>query len=266
MLNSNRIAIHKAKKMASAIRNHHPKFLKGTASSIYYLALCLKEAGISDLHFKAIFSTGEVLTPRYRAMAESVFNCPVLDSYGHMERTVVISQCMKGGYHVNSDYGLLEFRDQKNSADGNSLLGRAVGTSLYNLAMPLIRYDVGDDIELFREPKSCPCGRSLPIIKAIHGRSEDTIVTPDGRFITSMFIIPEFTRGARFIQFVQEDPNTLRIHIVPGKSWNDREEDRILHYVKKATGPDMTVNVSRITEKDIITDHSGKTRCVISHV
>ncbi|NVL90019.1 MAG: phenylacetate--CoA ligase family protein [Desulfobacterales bacterium] len=266
MLNSGRIGILHAKEMAAAIRKYRPRFLKGLASAVYFLALCFKEAGITDLSFRAIFSTSEVLTPQYRAMAESVFNCPVLDSYGHMEGAVAISQCMQSGYHINSDYGLLEFNNIKSLEDGKTVLGRAVGTSLYNLAMPFIRYDVGDDIELFSEPKSCPCGRTIPLVKAVHGRSEDAIVTPDGRFITSMFIVPEFTEGIRFVQFIQETKTNLRINVVPDEAWDDKQQEKLSYCVKRLVGKNMNVFIHRIMPDEIVTDVSGKIRTVISSV
>ncbi len=266
MLNSGQIALYRAKEMAQAIRKYQPKFLKGLASSLYFLALCLKESGITDISFKAIFSTGEVLSPQYRALAESVFNCPVLDSYGHMEGAVAISQCLHGSYHVNSDYGILGFDNHQASSDGKTRLARAIGTSLYNLAMPFIRYDVGDDIELFVDHKNCPCGRTLPIVKAIHGRSEDTIITPDGRFITAMFTLPELVNGVRFVQFVQEKPNILNINIVPGKGWNDIQKEKLGYYTAKLVGENMSVDTHLITDDDIITGSSGKIRSVISLV
>ena len=266
MLNSGQIAVSRVRELAQAIRKYRPKYLKGAASTVYFLALCLKEAGINDLSFKAIFSVNEVLTPQYRSMAESVFHCPVLDSYGHMEGTVAISQCLEGGYHINSDYGIMEFNNINTSADGGTLLGQAVGTSLYNLAMPLIRYDVGDNIELFAEPQTCRCGRTLPLVKLVHGRSEDTIVTPEGRFITSMFIVPEFTKGIRFVQFVQESKTDLHINVVPEKEWDARQEDKLTHYVTKLIGTGMRAHIHKVTQDDIITDASGKIRSVISCV
>ncbi|MBN2845554.1 MAG: phenylacetate--CoA ligase family protein [Deltaproteobacteria bacterium] len=266
MLNSGQIAVFRARELAAAIRKYRPKYLKGAASTVYFLALCLKEAGINDISFKAIFSVNEVLTPQYRSMAEAVFNCPVLDSYGHMEGTVAISQCLEGGYHVNSDYGIMEFNNIKTSSDGDTLLGQAVGTSLYNLAMPLIRYDVGDDIELFAEPRTCRCGRILPLVKLVHGRSEDTIITPEGRFITSMFIVPEFTEGVRFVQFVQESKTDLYINVVPEKEWDDRQEEELAYYVTKLVGTGMKIHIHKVTQHDIVTDASGKIRSVISCV
>jgi len=266
MLNSGRLAVRYVDEMAGAIRKCRPRFLKGTASSVYFLALCMKEAGITDISFKAVFSTGEGLTPQYRQLLRTVFDCPVLDSYGHMERTVAISQCMHGGYHVNSDYGLLEFDDLRPLNGEKMVLGRAIGTSLYNMAMPLIRYEVGDDIEIFAETRNCPCGRTLPLVKAVHGRGEDTIVTPDGLYVTSMFIVPELTDGARLVQFIQESESRLHVNIVPGPEWEDPKKQKLAHYVRKLVGATMDLSFDCVTMDDIVTDPSGKIRTVISRI
>jgi len=266
MLNSNQLSLSRAKEMAGAIRRYRPKFLKGMAATLYFLALSFKQAGITDISFRGIFSTGEVLTPQYRAMMEQVFGCPVLDSYGHMEGTVAISQCMEGGYHINSDYGLLEFDDPRPSEDGTAMVGRAVGTSLYNLAMPFIRYDMGDDIEFLPETETCPCGRTLPLVKVIHGRRDDMIITPDGRLVTNMFVLPELVEGIRFAQFIQESPTVLHVNVVPGETWTKGEHEKLSCYVTKLVGKEIDVRMHQITQDDIITDASGKTRAVISYV
>ncbi len=266
MLNGSRLSFARAGEIAGAIRRYRPKFLKGMAATLYFLALIFKQAGITDISFKSIFSTGEMLNPRYRALMEQVFNCPVLDSYGHMEGAVAVSQCMEGGYHINSDYGLLEFEDPKPSANGTTMTGRAVGTSLYNLAMPFIRYDVGDDMEFSPETGTCPCGRTLPLVKAIHGRSEDIIVTPDGRLVTAMFVLPELIRGIRFAQFVQESPTVLRVNVITGEEWTYGERDKLSRYLAQFAGKEMVIGINQITPEDIIRDASGKIRTVISCV
>lgn len=262
-LNSARVSPSDARKMADAIRKYNPRFLKGVSSALYFFAISLKEVGITDLAFKAVFSTGEVVTPLYRATIESVLNAPLLDSYGHMERTVSISQCLEGGYHVNSDYGLLETIETSYGNNGTFLTGRAVGTSLYNLAMPLIRYDIGDEIELYKEPRSCPCGRTLPLVKAIHGRSEDVIITPDGHFITSLFIVPEFIEGIRFAQFVQVSSDEIAVRVVRGRSWKEGTENRLVLYTQRLLGPSMRVQLDFTSPEGLIRDQSGKIRSVI---
>jgi len=262
-LNSAQVSSSGVSDMASAIRKYRPLFLKGVSSALYFFALNLQEAGISDLKFKAVFSTGEVVTELYRKTVESVLNAPLLDSYGHMERTVSISQCLQGGYHVNSDYGILELTNETSGDNGTFLTGRAVGTSLYNLAMPLIRYDIGDEIETFSEPKSCPCGRTLPLIKAIHGRSEDVIVTPDGRFITSLFIVPEFVRGIRFAQFAQVSESEMEVRVVPSLEWNHEAEEQLLLYTRRLLGPSFRLTLNQTTRNGLQMDRSGKIRSVI---
>jgi len=264
MLNTGRISASSALAMAGAIRKYRPEFLKGFPSSIYFTALCLKDAGITDIGFKAVFSTGEILTPQYRALIESVFNCPVMDSYGHMERTVGISQCPQGGYHVNSDYGLLELIDPRAGSDNPTRVSRAVGTSLYNLSMPLVRYEVGDRIEHFSTPRSCPCGRALPLLKSIHGRSEDIIVTPDGRYITSIFIVPRLVDGIRFAQFVQDTPVSLQVNVVTADGWDDRQKEKLADFTTRIVGTELKVLINRISTAEIVSDPSGKIRPVIS--
>jgi len=262
-LNSGRVSRPGSIEMAGAIRKYKPRFLKGVSSALYFFASSLREAGINDLSFKAVFSTGEVVTRLYRKTVESVLNAPLLDSYGHMERTVSISQCLQGGYHVNSDYGVLELVEQSSGSSGTDFTGRAVGTSLYNLAMPLIRYDIGDEIETYSEPKSCPCGRTLPLVKAIHGRSEDVVVTPDGNFITSLFIVPEFVEGIRFVQFIQVSAEEMEVRVVPNPVWSEKEEQKLMQYTRRLLGPSMNVRLALTSAHNLVRDQSGKIRSVI---
>jgi phenylacetate-CoA ligase len=260
MLNSARISAETARELAAAIRRRKLRFLKGMPSAVFFLARAFKEEGIRDICFRAVFTNGEVITPQQRNAAESVFGCPVLDSYGHMERTAAISQCMHGSYHVVQDYGLLELLDPR--TDGDRIIARAVGTSLHNMAMPLLRYDIGDEIELFGDPPpACPCGRGFPLVKGILGRSRDVIVTPDGRHLTSLFVLPEMVRGVLLSQFVQESRASLCIRVVPDRDWSLLERDRLLGYASRLVGPSMKVRIE-VAEKEEILDPSGKIRPV----
>jgi len=260
LLNSNRMSRGSCIEMAKQIRRLRPRFLKGISSALYFFALNLRGAGITDLKFDCIFSTGEIITPLYRQVIEEVFHSKILDSYGHMERTVAISQCPEGGYHVNSDYGLLETVPDES---GREKVVSVVGTSLHNFAMPLIRYDTGDQVEHESGFRSCPCGRTLPLIRSIQGRSEDVIITPDGRFLTTLFIVPELVSGVDFIQFVQTSGNELEIRVVPGNQWNEDESTRLQNYTRRMTGDSMRVRICPITNDDLLFDRSGKIRNVI---
>ncbi len=263
LLNSNLICESGCRDMANALRRSRPRFLKGVASALYFLALGFRQLGITDIHFDAVFSTGDLVTEMCRKVIESVFSSTLLDSYGHMERTVAVSQCPQGSYHIHSDYGLLEIQEIDAGAATETRLGRVLGTSLHNLAMPLIRYEVGDTIELFREPKTCPCGRAFPLIKAVHGRHEDVVLTPDGRVITALFIVPKFVSGVQMIQFVQVAADELRILLVPEQEWKQSTGELLTEYVRRMVGKTMKAELHLVQAADLHRTPSGKFRAIV---
>jgi phenylacetate-CoA ligase len=265
LLNGSHISAARSRLMADAIRRYRPRFLKGLASGLYFLALTLREAGVSDIQFECVFSTGELVTRMHRRLIESVFGCRLLDSYGHMERTVGISECLEGGYHVNSDYGLLQFEHPRVGEDGRRTLARVIGTSLYNFAMPLIRYDVGDEVELPVDDRICPCGRTLPLVAAIRGRCQDIIVTPGGNYVTALFIVPEMIAGTRFVQFIQTAEQRLEVRVVPDTQFSEDTARQLGSHTRRLVGAGLKVEVRTVEETDLIRDKSGKVRSVIGH-
>jgi phenylacetate-CoA ligase len=266
MLNGARVSRRHALDMAREIRRRKPRFIKGLASTLFYLAFCLEEAGVRDISFRAAFSTGEVLSSAYREKIASVLKCTVMDSYGHMERTAAISQCQLGGYHLNSDYGMMELIRTTSSSAFGTIIGRSVGTSLYNYAMPLIRYDIGDIIEMYTEPTRCRCGRSLPLVRTVRGRTQDIIKTPDGRYITAAFILPEFVSGVGFAQFVQESRGHMQILVVPTDDWNPNEQEKLKNCAGRLLGASMRVEIRTVRQSELVSDSTGKQPVVISKV
>jgi phenylacetate-coenzyme A ligase PaaK-like adenylate-forming protein len=264
MLNSSMVSTRHVKEMAQAMERYRPKFIKGMASTLFYFSSCLEDANLRVPAMDCAFSTGEMLPVEFRAKISKVLGCPVLDSYGHMERTVAISQCLEGGYHVNSDYGILEFTDPRPSQHETNL-SSALGTSLYNKAMPLLRYDIGDTIETFDNSPQCPCGRSLPLVKAIHGRTNDIIVTPDGRYLTAIFVLPEQISGTRFVQFVQTSQTDLLIRVIPGTNWSPHERRKLETQAVRLVGKKMRVKIEEVRDADVM-EPNGKRRVVISQI
>ncbi|MCB1278757.1 hypothetical protein [Prosthecobacter sp.] len=262
-LSSHQVSPTNAPLMARELERRDCKILKGVASTVYHLALSMEEAGVRPRPLRGVISTGETLLPHQRALIKDIFGCLIFDSYGHMERTVAVSQCEKGGRHVNSDYGLLEFTNIRPSPDGTTLLAEGLGTGLHNRAMPFIRYETGDTFELFRDPQPCPCGRTFPLVKAIHGRQEECVVTPDGRHLTSLFVLPEFVTGLRETQFVQEKADSLVIRVVTGNEFDANQEEQLKSFTQRLTGPSMRISIARCQRDDLVRARSGKFRTVI---
>ncbi|MEW6534386.1 MAG: hypothetical protein AB1454_02060 [Candidatus Auribacterota bacterium] len=264
VLNNNLISYNNMGLFADCIRKYRPKFLKGLASTIYIFALLLKKRGITDISFQGIFSTGEMLLPHHRKLIEEVMHCKVYDSYGHMERTAAVSECERGGYHINMEYGILELEEK--SSSGGTVSGNVIGTSLHNFAMPFIRYRLGDVIEISSDKRTCPCGRTLPLINKLHGRMEDNIVTPDGRVLTSIFIVFEFVDGIELGQLAQKTVDELIVRIAKNEKYTAEQEAKLLGILRTYVGNEMQVTFDYSNVEAIRGDTHRKFKIVVSDV
>lgn len=250
---------------ADALRRYKVRYLNGLASALYYFAIMCRRKGIDDISFDAIFSQGEMLYPAYRSLIEDVFRCKVFDSYGHMERTVAVCECPHGGYHVNSEYGILEIIDQKPAENGR-MLGTAVGTSLHSAAMPLIRYVINDRVEFEPESRHCACGRGLPLIGKIHGRNDDVIVTPDGTVVTDIFTVFGEIPGIDLGQIEQMSLSEIQVLIAVNEQWNPECERRFINLLRAYLGSDVRIDVRQTKIEKLRAAYPGKFKVVVSHI
>ncbi len=271
LLNSRVMSDAMVKSFVATIRRHRPRFLKGLPSTLYHFALSLKRQGVSDISFTAVFSTGEVLVPRVRKLVEEMFGCKVYDSYGHLERTVAISECPSGGLHLNPDYGICEFirRDDLRAEfaganySGTGYPARIIGTSLYNFSMPLLRYDVGD-VVMVEPEKKCACGRQFTLVSAIAGRQSEVIMTPEGGAVTAAFLVFEDVPDILAGQIIQESLDELRVRIVSDAQFSAGAEARLTSRLRTLVGPAMRIMIERCACLDELRGESGKVRAVVS--
>lgn len=156
-----------------------PKFIQGHPSAVHFLAEALLQRK-RVLPLKAVFTTGETLAPELRGPIEQAFQCRVFEDYGHGELAAAAQECEHHcGFHEVSEFGFLELvwsdRLQRHEV---------IATSLWNTAMPLIRYRTNDLAELPADEAACACGRGLPLkINRLFGRVDDNLPGPDGRTI-----------------------------------------------------------------------------------
>ncbi len=140
---------------AETMRNYKVKALNAYPSAAFFMAKGLL-AKQQTLPLKAVLTTSETLEPSQRKLIEQAFECPVFDYYGSAERVCYIHTCEKGSYHILPEYGLTELIPAEGPNEGAC---RVVATGFWNLAMPLIRYDIGDLVQ----PPSIAPRRSSPL-------------------------------------------------------------------------------------------------------
>ncbi len=125
---------------------------------------------------RIVISDSEPLTPRARAQVHAKLGTDPVDVYGLVEVSNFAWQCeQRDQFHVSADSHIVEVAAPPGQT-GNLLV-----TALGMWTMPMIRYETGDLAEIATQ--TCPCGRTLPGLKAVHGRAVDSIRLGNGRYL-----------------------------------------------------------------------------------
>jgi len=218
------------------VNSFKPKFMYGYASSLYFFAQWLEENNINIHQPLAACTTAEKLYPNMREKIRGIFNCEVYDGYGLNDGGVSASECSEHrGLHIDTERSVLEVADE----EGTKLQrgeGRILATSLYNYAMPFIRYDTGDIGSILPESEMCGCGRGHRLLKEVVGRSVDILVTPEGKNVHGWFflyIFWEYCKGIKEYQVVQKTLDKIVIRIVPEENFDERQLGKIREIIKR---------------------------------
>ncbi|GAA1625539.1 phenylacetate--CoA ligase family protein [Actinoplanes couchii] len=118
---------------------------------------------------RALLVAGEPLSPARRDRIGRLWNAPVVQEYGASETGGLAGECRYGNLHLWADRAIFEVYDPATgriSAEGS---GELVVTPLCREAMPLLRYHIGDRVEVTFP--DCPCGWALPVVRVL-GRFE----------------------------------------------------------------------------------------------
>ena len=158
------------------------------------------------------------------------------------------------GYHVQGETVIVEIIDAEGRPCPPGVRGRAIVTPLHNFAMPLLRYEVGDEA-VAGDP--CPCGRGLPVIERIVGRIRSLLTLPTGEHVTPVFV-HDLMRDLPVIQFqvAQVAPDHLETRIVPQGSFGPDDEARLIERMLERLPADYRITFRYIEE--IPRSRSGK--------
>ena len=248
---------------ALEVLKRRPTLLFGHAHSLYLFARFWRQRGHPSYRPRGIISTAMVLHPHERREIESVFNTRIFDRYGCEEVSLIASECeAHQGLHVNTDGVWVEILDDP---EHPGLPGRVIVTDLMNRGMPLLRYEVGDRARVL--DRSCPCGRSYPLLEDVAGRIADYLITPDGEYVSGISLTENFATlipGVEQVQVIQESRDRLVLNLVPAPAFNDESRRRIATLVLERFGPGMRHDI--VFQDRISPEPSGKYRFAINRV
>lgn len=244
-----------------ALVRYRVVYLVGYASSLHALAQGALRAGRRDLKMVVALASSERLDDDQRQAIETAFQCPVRETYGMAENVAAATECPSGRLHLWPELGHIEVLDGGTPIPAGGF-GEFVCTGLLNADMPLIRYRLADCGRLAPPSEQCACGRTLPLVSGIDGRTTDLLLTRDGRRV---FWLNPVLYGlpVRQAQFVQESLDRIVVRYIADPGFNTGSGETIVRRLGERLG---TVQVELEEVAEIPRSTGQKLRSVICNV
>lgn len=245
-----------------ALQRYRIRYLWGYTSALFALAQEALRWGRSAVRMEVVITNAEPVYGYQREAIEQAFGCPLRETYGMSEAVAAASECAHRRMHLWPEAGVVEVvAGETPVPDGT--VGELVGTGLLNTDMPLIRYRLGDRGALAPSETDCPCGRTLPILKAVEGRTDDVLYTPDGRQIGRLDPVFKANLPVREAQIVQETLCRVRVRYVSAPGFTDADGESMVERLRERMG-DVEVVLEAVNE--IPRAANGKFRAVICQI
>lgn len=230
-----------------------PVWLRTRPSLAQQMALAIRERPELKPDLRGVLTSGEILAGDQRQLCRDFLGHAPRDLYELREAGTVALQCPQSdAYHVQSEAVLVELLDAHGQPCAKGATGRVVVTPLYNLAMPLIRYDTGDLAvagdrfdPAFVTGRLCVCGRRLLRFQRVLGRARNQLSLSAGGSVDaiSTLRLHELT-GARLWQLVQRDAAAFVLRLdTAGDEEPRRDAGQAAAHVTNALGARAQVSV-----------------------
>jgi phenylacetate-CoA ligase len=206
------------------LAEQEPDYLITRPSNLRALVLRSVERGWRPRRLRETRTFGETLPDDLRALCREAWNVKLCDAYSAEETGYIALQCPEHDhYHVQSESLIVEILGQDGAPCAPGETGRVVVTTLHNFATPLIRYEIGDYAVA---GAGCPCGRGLPVIERVLGRTRNLLRLPDGRRFFPSFPADTWAHIApvRQLQVAQRTLEDIEIRVVADRPLTAAEE------------------------------------------
>jgi phenylacetate-coenzyme A ligase PaaK-like adenylate-forming protein len=158
-----------------ALNSFQPTDLR-LMSSLLNLLAAEQLDGRLKIRPSSIVALEDVCTPEMERRIFGGWGIRPFHHYGMSEAGgLVAADCVEHhGLHLFEDQSIVEVVDDDNRPVAAGVTGaKILVTNLSSYALPRIRFEIPDLVTLSGE--SCPCGRTLTLIRLVEGRSEDTV-------------------------------------------------------------------------------------------
>jgi len=210
---------------------------------------------------RMLITSAEVFDEVMRERILNDLEIEIFNFYGAYEIGRIAAECpAHEGLHINADHVILECLDGDKAVELGKP-GIVVLTSLNAIAMPFIRYRLGDICTLTEN--ECSCSSSFPLIGTPQGRENDMIMLPRGKILPSPEIgsILKNFNGINQFRIIQESIDHFVIQLVFGEHPQNQILSKISSRVMEYLGEQVRIEIRLV---DFIEEEEGKFRIFIS--
>lgn len=234
---------------AAWLAREQPAYLQTYPSIAFELARHSLEHGRQPMSLRQVLTFGEVAEPHVRQACRQAWGATLLDAYSTNEVGYIAAQCDQcSEYHVQAENLLVEILDENGRDCAAGEVGRVVITDLFNYAMPLLRYEIGDYAEV---GGPCPCGRKLPTLRRILGRQRNMFLLLNGEkrwpaFDADVLGAFQGQLPVRQFQMIQHRRDEVEAKLVAARALTVEEEAGIRAVLAECLGTDVRVRFSYV--------------------
>jgi len=211
---------------------------------------------------KLVTYGADSISPGARKLLEDL-GIEVLSGYGAIETSPVGFECERHrGHHLNIDVCPLRIVDDDGRELPSGESGDVVISDLTSRATVLLNYRLGDVAAAITEP--CDCGRNLPLLSYVQGRTDEWTVGQDGRPIHPQVLVRPFSLDHEVwgYRIEQVAPGRFTALLVPAQgAESEGIRARVRERFASIVGPDERVEISLVDS--LPRTPSGKVRRVV---
>ncbi|RIO10860.1 phenylacetate--CoA ligase family protein [Mammaliicoccus sciuri] len=244
------------------LNKFRPESIDGFTTVIHRIAKYINDNKI-ELMFKpiAIFPTAEALTDEMKNDIENAFKCPVRNQYASSEGAPFITENIHGELEINPETGVFELQHIQDN------IYELIVTGFYTTTTPLLRYRIGDSVELYDKLPSNYSQKDIKI-KRIIGRNNDFLLSNERGIVTNVNLSTVIRDAGSLVknsQFVQNELGVIDIYLVTEDKINKEKLEKLL--ISKLNirfGNSTTYRFHYVEE--IEKTSGGKTRFTINNI
>ena len=237
------------------LKHFKPQEIFAYPSSIYAIANFIVRNQLEPIRLKLIMTTAENLLPQQRDIIKAAFHAPIVNQYGCTEMAFFCSDFPDGNMKFHPEHGFAEVQD-KDGVIRDSGEGDLLATGFINFSMPVIRYLVGDRINLSERDTQ---GRQ--VLSEVHGRTDDIIYRKDGTPVGRLDPIFKGGSGILCAQIIQNADASVILKLVRDNNYQPNNGDELILELKKRLGSELPITLELVD--DIAKEKNGKFRPVI---